>query len=102
MGISCRMRTGAFLIVLLFMVLIVGCCYCSRGDDYDKELARAMERHSKEKTVVVPVIARDCLWKALPFGQIQALPRAGKAIATWDDQDAAAGSRRSRRGRPQS
>jgi hypothetical protein len=56
---------------------------------YDKELSRAMERHNKEKAVVIPVIARDCLWKALPFGQIQALPKAGKAIATWDDRDAA-------------
>ena len=48
-----------------------------------------MDHYAKGKTVVVPVIARDCLWKALPFGQLQALPKAAKAIATWDDWDAA-------------
>lgn len=74
----------ARIIILLISIDFINSEYC-----YDKELTRAMDRHSKEKAVVVPVIARDCLWKALPFGQLQALPKAGKAIATWDDRDAA-------------
>ena len=74
----------AQIVILLISIDIINSEYC-----YDKELSRAMERHVKDRAVVVPVIARDCLWKALPFGQLQALPKAGKAIATWEDRDAA-------------
>ena len=74
----------ARIVILVISIDFINSEYC-----YDRELSNAMDRHAKGKTIVVPVIARDCLWKALPFGQLQALPRAGKAIATWEDRDAA-------------
>jgi hypothetical protein len=56
---------------------------------YDKETARAMERHAKEGTLVIPVIVRPCDWHDTPFGALQAIPQDGKAVSSWPNRDEA-------------
>jgi hypothetical protein len=74
----------ADLIFLLVSVDFINSKYC-----YDVELERAVERHKENKARVIPIILRDCLWEHSPFGGLLALPRDGKAVKTYLDQDAA-------------
>ena len=69
-------------VILLISADFINSEYC-----YEKEFSAAMELQEQEKIVVVPVIGRSCVWKELPFGQQQALPKDGKAIESWANRD---------------
>ncbi|HEX9954407.1 MAG TPA: hypothetical protein VGB48_04225, partial [Allosphingosinicella sp.] len=56
---------------------------------YDVEMERALERERKGEVVVIPVIARACMWRAAEFARLQATPTDGKAISSWQDRDEA-------------
>jgi hypothetical protein len=56
---------------------------------YETELDVALGRVAKGEAVVVPVITRTCMWKLSKFGGLQALPKNGKAIATYVNRDEA-------------
>lgn len=56
---------------------------------FDIEMERALKRHKDGTAQVVPIIVRPADWHTAPFGKIQALPRDGKAITTWSNQDEA-------------
>lgn len=75
---------SADIILLLVSIDFINSNYC-----YDNELDRALELHEKKKTVVIPVIVRNCLWQHTPFSKLQALPKDAKAIAMWPDKDEA-------------
>jgi O-acetyl-ADP-ribose deacetylase (regulator of RNase III) len=53
------------------------------------ERPRALERHSQGEVIVIPVILRDVYWKIAGLEEFQALPKGGKAVSTWDNQDTA-------------
>lgn len=53
------------------------------------EIKKAMARNRKGENIVIPVVLRPCNWTILPIGNIQALPKGGKAISTWSNQDEA-------------
>lgn len=55
---------------------------------YENELLKSIDRHKEGSTRVIPVILRPCLWEETPIGQLQALPKDGKAISTWTPVDA--------------
>ena len=48
-----------------------------------------MERHEAGEALVIPVILRPVDWTGAPFGKLQALPRDGKPVSTWSNQDEA-------------
>lgn len=56
---------------------------------YDKEMTCAIARHDAGKTVVVPVILEPCDWLSSPLKQFKAVPRDGKPISEWTNQNAA-------------
>lgn len=72
------------LIFLLVSVDFINSKYCQ-----DTELVRAIERHKEGKSRVIPIILRDCLWTHSSFGGLLALPKDGKAVRTYPDQDTA-------------
>lgn len=56
------------------------------------EMNRALVRHKRQETRVIPIILRDCDWETMPFGNLNALPTSGKAITNptlWPTKDAA-------------
>lgn len=53
------------------------------------ELKEAMRRHHRDEAIVVPVILKSCKWDLMEFGKLQAVPKEGRAVATWPDQDEA-------------
>jgi TIR domain len=74
----------ADIVILLVSVDFINSKYC-----YDIEMGQALDRAADGNTVIIPVIARSCLWKNTPFSSYQALPTDGRAISSWPDQDEA-------------
>lgn len=55
-----------------------------------KELKIAFDRHEKREAVVIPIVVRPCPWKRYKkLSELQALPKGGKAISTWENEDEA-------------
>lgn len=75
---------SAHLILLLISPRFMASKYC-----YDKEMQRAMERHEAGTARVIPIILKPVDWKDTPFSKLQVLPRDGKPITTWNNQDEA-------------
>ena len=74
----------ADIILLLVSADFLASDYC-----YDVEVRQAMERQEAGEARVIPVIVRPVDWQDAPFGKLQALPKDGKPITKWDDQDEA-------------
>lgn len=56
---------------------------------YEKEFKRALEREAEGKAVIVPVIFKPCDWLSTPLQHFRALPKDGKAITEFTNQDVA-------------
>ena len=72
----------AQVILLLVSPDFIASDYC-----YEREMARAMERHQAGEARVLPIILRPCEWHPAPFGQLMALPNDGKAVVKWPTLD---------------
>ncbi len=56
---------------------------------WQKEIPKAIQRHNAREAIVIPIILRPCVWESLDFGKMQAVPKNGKPITTWENQDSA-------------
>ncbi len=74
----------ADLILLLISPDFIASDYC-----FDVEMKRALERHEAGEARVIPVNLRPSDWETTRFADLQALPRDGKPVTSWTDQDAA-------------
>lgn len=61
------------------------------SSDYcmDTEMTRAMERHEEGAARVIPIIVEDCYWQSSPFRKLKALPKDGKPINNWTNENTA-------------
>ncbi|MBN8682297.1 MAG: toll/interleukin-1 receptor domain-containing protein [Chitinophagales bacterium] len=72
------------------IVLLVSSDFLSSEYIDQVEFKLALERHRQGKAIMVPVIARPCLWEEeATIVSLQALPREGKPISTWHNRDEA-------------
>ena len=53
------------------------------------EMERALERHNHDGAPVIPIIVEPCDWTSSPLGKFKALPRDGKPISEWTNQNSA-------------
>jgi internalin A len=74
----------ADIILLLVSANFIASDYC-----YEKELKRALQRHTSGEAQVIPIIVRDVDLSGVPFAGIQYLPKNGKAITLWKNRDSA-------------
>ena len=72
------------IVLLLVSPDFIASDYC-----YNIEMTRAMERHSANEAIVIPVILRACDWHHAPFGKLLATPEDGKPVTLWPDRDVA-------------
>ena len=56
---------------------------------YDKEMQRAIKRCKAGEIRIVPIIVEPCDWKSSPLNQFKALPKDGKPISNWDNENEA-------------
>jgi len=72
------------IIILLISADFIASDYC-----YDIEMKRALEREKNGECTVIPIILRDCLWQITPLKDLLALPKDGKPISTFVNEDEA-------------
>ena len=72
----------ADMILLLVSSNFLASDYC-----YDTEMIRAMERHDAKEAIAIPIILSPCLWSQSQFSKLNALPKDGKAISTFENPD---------------
>ncbi len=75
---------SAQLVLLLISPDFLASDYC-----YEIEMRRALERHDRGEASVIPIILRPVDWQNAPFSHTQCLPRDGRPITTWENQDEA-------------
>lgn len=56
---------------------------------YEKEMQRAIARHEEDQLKVIPIILEPCDWLASPLSKFKALPKDGKPVSDWSNQNAA-------------
>lgn len=71
-------------IILLISADFIASNYC-----YGKEMNLALSKHESGSAFVLPIIVRPVDWMTAPFAKLQALPRNGKPVTTWTNQDEA-------------
>lgn len=61
------------------------------ASDYcvETEMARALERHDAREARVVPIIIEPCDWTTSKLRALKALPRDGKPISDWTNENTA-------------
>ena len=79
-----RKLRDADIILMLISADFLASDYC-----YDVEVKQALAMHNAGDAVVIPIIVRPCDWMAAPFSNLQALPRDGKPISTYANEDEA-------------
>jgi tetratricopeptide (TPR) repeat protein len=73
---------NADIILLLVSSSFLASDYC-----YEKEMTRALERHTACEVRVIPVILRPCDWHNAPFGKLLGFPKDGLAVTKWSNED---------------
>ena len=66
------------IVLLLISSDFIDSRYC-----YDIEMKRALERHEKRETLVIPVILRPVVLKGSAIANLQALPKDARALSEW-------------------
>lgn len=76
----CKHLDTAQIILLLVSPDFMNSEYC-----YGVEMRRAVERHERKETRVIPVILHPVYWQVDPLNKLQALPTDGKPVvsASW-------------------
>ncbi len=71
------------------VLMILSNDYIASEFCYTKEFKKVLDSHNKKTKICIPIIAKYCSWKDLEFGSIQALPKDGKPINTYANEDLA-------------
>jgi hypothetical protein len=56
---------------------------------YEREIEAALRRHEEGTLRIIPIILEPCDWKPSPLGKLKALPKDGKPISTWTNENIA-------------
>jgi TIR domain len=54
---------------------------------YEREMTRAIERHDAGRLRLVPIIVQPCDWKSSPLQRFKALPKDGKPVSDWTNEN---------------
>lgn len=72
----------------LFLALLspdyIASNYC-----YNKEFETAQRMQEHGKIIIVPIIVEPCDWQRTPFGNLKAIPKDGKPISEYTNQNVA-------------
>jgi hypothetical protein len=71
------------------ILLLVSSAFMRSQYIWREEVSRAMKRHESGSAKVIPIILRPCDWHTAPFAKVKALPKDGKPVTLWPNQDLA-------------
>jgi len=70
----------------LFLAL-VSPDYLASNYCYNIEFQEAQKLHAAGKLVIIPIIVQPCDWKSAPFGKFKAIPKDGKPVSEWMNEN---------------
>lgn len=53
----------------------------------DREMRRALERHDSGDARVIPIVIQPCDWTSSPLSKLKVLPKDGKPISEWINEN---------------
>jgi hypothetical protein len=56
---------------------------------YEREMAQALKRHADGSLRVIPIILEPCDWQSSPLGKLKAVPKDGKPVSIWTNENTA-------------
>ena len=71
------------------LLLLVSSDYLDSQYCIDHEFKIAIERHSRQEAVIIPIVVRPCLWSQTELKKITGLPKDMRAISNWENRDEA-------------
>lgn len=74
----------ADLVLLLISADFIDSDYC-----YSAGMQKALARHQAGEAIVIPILVRYVEWEQTPLATLQALPREGLPVTSWDNPDEA-------------
>jgi hypothetical protein len=69
------------------VLLLVSAHFLASNYCFEIEMNRALEKHNKGTTRVIPVILHPCDWQSAPFGHLRATPPDGKPVSMFANRD---------------
>jgi hypothetical protein len=75
---------SADIILLLISASFMASNYC-----YTEEMGRALRRHQRGETRIIPIVVRAVDWHDSPIGGLLALPKDGQPVKSWIHEDEA-------------
>jgi hypothetical protein len=61
--------------------------YLASNYCYEKEFNKALAMQEEGRITIVPIILQPCEWKNTPFVKMKALPKDGKEISEWTNEN---------------
>jgi TIR domain/ATPase family associated with various cellular activities (AAA) len=86
-GTESSMQFDQYLEMASIILLLISPDFLASDYSYSTEIKRVLERHKQGEVRVTPIILRSCDWLVTPFASLQHLPRNGKAVTIWSNQD---------------
>ncbi len=71
------------------ILLLISSDFLASDYAYSIEMRHALERHKKGEARVIPIVLRPVDWEVTPFSTLQAIPRDGKPVTSWNNRDEA-------------
>lgn len=78
---------GSYIDEAQIILLLISADFLDSHYLYKVVVQKAIERHERKETRVIPIIMRSASWEGPPLDKLQALPDNAKAIALWRDRD---------------
>ncbi len=72
-----------------FILLLISADFLNSDYVRSVELEEAMQKHQEGQAKVVPIMLRECNCGREVFSKLQMLPKEGKAVVLWENQDTA-------------
>ncbi len=54
---------------------------------YDIEFKKAQTMQEEGRLIIIPLVVEPCDWQKTPFGNLKAVPRDGKAVSEWTNEN---------------
>lgn len=71
------------------IILLVSADFLSSKYCYDIEMAKAIQKQEAGEACIIPIILRPVDFSGIPFSEFQALPKDGKPVTSFKNQDEA-------------
>lgn len=89
LGDKLDLRINNELLSSNLFIALVSPDYLASNYCYEAEFNKALKLEEEGKLKIIPIICRPCEWQRTPLQEFIAIPKDGKAISLWTNEDSA-------------